>query len=273
MWHSGSRVSGERGGAAGLMLGLDDLGGSNCYYSEILCYKLFNIVTKKVLLNLKDSCVPLSSWRSRGKPRVLYVLLNIVRFPLLWPLQSSGVLCMHLYPSDQHTRESQVLSVTWESQIDLRLAAVNVRTIPSHPVHISPHWSRPKSYTLHWRHALLATNPLAGWQREKKKEKNKPWSAAVYMFDSTAGNSWAAWHPSWWQDVLSLGSSALLSLLTDAMSETVTSLFSPEHCNCLSVPKECSQPGEALWYPTQHHLLLSVLNSQGTIFFSRLKES
>lgn len=61
MWHSGSWVSGERGGAAGLMLGLDDLGGSNCYYSEILCYKLFNIVTKKVLLNLKDSCVPLSS--------------------------------------------------------------------------------------------------------------------------------------------------------------------------------------------------------------------
>lgn len=53
MWHLGTGFNSEHRDGAGLMLGLDDLRGSNFYYSKILCYKLFNITIKKALLNLK----------------------------------------------------------------------------------------------------------------------------------------------------------------------------------------------------------------------------
>lgn len=90
--------------------------------------KVFNIRLKKVLWNLNYSCVALSSWGSRRKLAVLHVLLNIVHFLLLQPLEP----CMYWYQQDQQARERQLISLRWGSQLHLRLAAGNIRAIASY---------------------------------------------------------------------------------------------------------------------------------------------
>lgn len=115
------------------------------------------------------------------------------------------------------------------------------------------HWSRPVSYPVSWRHLLLKpTHWLADGQKRRKKN-NQTSSAAAEMFYSKTGNSWADWHPSWSQDVFSLGSSET-TFAVDRSSgwDSDLSVF-PKQRNCLSVPKECSRPVVALLYPTQRN--------------------
>lgn len=166
--------------------------------------------------------------------------------------------------------------MAWGSQVYLRPAAVNVRAIASHPVYISLTEADPYPTTLSW-HRFVAHDLPISWMMDRKEEIEKtliccslkcftPKQEAAEQTDIQAGGRmFSLWEVQ-----------RLLSLLTDPVSETLTSLFSPEQCNCLSVPKECSQPVVPLLYPTQHRLLLPVhcfLNSQGTIFFCRMKES
>lgn len=113
---------------------------------------------------------------------------------------------MYLYQLNQQARESQVLSLTWGSQIYLRLAAVTIRAIASHPVDISLTGADPYptpclgsvcSQTTHWL-----------GDRQKRRKTKICCLLQFKMFYSKTGNSWADWHPSWSQDVFSLGSSA-----------------------------------------------------------------
>lgn len=119
------------------------------------------------------------------------------------------------------------------------------------------HWSRAISYPVSWHHLLLKppSHLPIGWLMDRKEEKEKTLLCGE-MFYSKTGNSWADWHPSWSQDVFSLGSSAT-TFAVDRSSgwDSDLSVF-PEQRNCLSVPKECTRPVVALLYPTQRRLLL-----------------
>lgn len=114
---------------------------------------------------------------------------------------------MYLYQHDQQARESQILSTTWGSQIYLRLAAVNVRAIASHPVYNSLTEADP--YPTPCLGIVCCSQPthwLDDWQKRRKRKS--PSLLQFKMFYSKTGNSWADWHPSWSQDVFSLRSSA-----------------------------------------------------------------
>lgn len=78
---------------------------------------------------------------------------------------------MCLYPSDQHTKESQVLSVAWESQIDLRLWMSG----QSPPI-LSTSVSLKQTQILHPALASCAARCQSiGWVTDRKEErKNIP---------------------------------------------------------------------------------------------------
>lgn len=226
-------------------------GSKYCRTPLINCYKLFNIRIKDTLWNFKDSCVPLSSQGYQSKPRVFYVLVNTVQFLLLQPLQSFRVFSTYLYWLDQQPRERQVLSMTQGSQISLGLAAMNLRAIASHPVCTSLTEADPYP-TPHL--GIVCCSQPACWLDDRQKRRKRtnpliycglkyftPKQEAAEQTDIQAGRRmFFPWEVQW-----------LLSLLTDPVSETPISLFAPEQCNCLSVPKECSEPMAALLYLTQ----------------------
>jgi len=148
---------------------------------------------------------------------------------------------------------------------------VNIGAFASHPVSISLPASAP--YPAPW----LGTISCSQHSRGLKENRQKP--APVYsslrcftpkqetaeQTDIQAGcRMFSPWEIQ-----------QLLSLLTDPGSETLTSLSSPEQCNCLSIPKECSETVVALFHLTRHRLLPSVhsFHSKGTVFLSGVKES